>query len=285
MSKFREDLPELPLSPPDSRVQSPETVAVPPITTTALESKTRNRSSTDGSRVRYDTPTSGFRSFEALRNRNETPTSARTDAPSPEDAIISQSLASIDSEGSWLSGKRAKRGSGQTPYIAQDSAHSLQKRFHQYSESSEELGIAEDEYFSRLSPEPDTSRSRRISGNPMPSSDEEDGAMASPTPSEQARTKWGAVGRTPTLIHRGARVKSREGLLNDFQNDSMDDMTPTSPVERRRSYDIDKEFEGEGIQRARSVDLVRGHVRQISAGSARLLNLKSRSSTNAKRHN
>lgn len=283
MSKFREDLPELPISPPDSRVQSPEAVPVPPINTSIAESKTRNRSSTDDSRVRYDTPTSGFRSIEALRNRNETPTSARTDAPSPEDAIISHSLASIDSEGSWLSGKRAKRGSGQAPHMSRDSAHALQKRFHQYSDSSEELGIAEDEYFSRLSPEPESSRQRRISGNPVPSSDEEDGGMASPTPSEQARTKWGAVARTPTVIHRGARIKSREGLLNDFQNDSLDDVTPAPSIERRRSYGFDKEYDGEGIQRARSVDLVRGHVRQISAGSARLLDLKPRDSTDAKR--
>lgn len=283
MSKFREDLPELPISPPDSRVQSPETVAMPPINTAVLETKTRNRSSTEDSRVRYDTPTSGFRSIEALRNRNETPSSARTDAPSPEEAIVSQSLASIDSEGSWLSGRRAKHGSGPTSHVPKDSAHSLQKRFHQYSGSSEELGIAEDEYFSRLTPEPDIfNKSRRISGNPVPSSDEEDGGMASPTPSEQARTKWGAVARMPTVIHGGSRVKSREGLLNDFQNDASDDVTPAPSLERRRSYGFDKEDEAVGIQRARSVD-VRGHVRQISAGSARLLDLKPRGSTDAKR--
>ena len=283
MSKFREDLPELPISPPDSRVQSPEAMPMPPIDTTIVESKTRNRSSTDDSRLRHDTPTSGFRSMEALRNRNETPTSARTDAPSPEGAIISQSLASIDSEGSWLSGKQTKRGSGQAPHMSRDSAHALQKRFHQYSDSSEELGIAEDEYFSRLSPEPESGRGRRISGNPVPSSDEEDNGMASPTPSEQARTKWGAVARTPTVIHRGTRVKSREGLLNDFQNDSSEDVTPAPSVGRRQSDSFDKEYDGQGVQRARSVDLVRGHVRQISAGSARLLDTKSKDSTDPKR--
>ncbi len=44
MSKFREDLPELPLSPPDSRVQSPETTMIQPGAGSSLSSKQQPQS-------------------------------------------------------------------------------------------------------------------------------------------------------------------------------------------------------------------------------------------------
>lgn len=117
-------------------------------------------------------------------------------------------------------------------------------------------------------------------------SDEEDGSMASPVSSEKTRTKWGAVARTPTVVHREPRAKSREGLLNDFEDDSEDEIAPEPSIkERRRSYGFDKSVieEGEGLHRATSIDLGRGHARHISAGSARLLDLKPRASADAKR--
>ncbi|KAL2066122.1 hypothetical protein VTL71DRAFT_2193 [Oculimacula yallundae] len=254
MSKFREDLPELPISPPDSRVQSPEAVTIPPIPDRKLEDH----------RMRHDTPTSGYRSIDAMRLRDETPTSGhRTfEDPSPEPAnILSQSLASIGSEGSWLSGKVAgsKRGSVPTPQPFPD-------------ESAEELGLAEDEYFSRLSPGPEEeNKIRRMStGNPMPSSDDEEGgSIASPA---SVQSKWGAVARQPTVIHREPRAKSREGLLNDFDDDSASE-GPDSPGSPTPSS---------GLQRATSVDYKK-HARHMSAGSARLLDLKPRPSADIKR--
>ena len=175
-----------------------------------------------------------------------------------------------------------------TGYVLRDSANSLQKRFKDFSDSTEELGIAEDPYFSRLSPEPDSgNKGRRSSGRPVPSSDEEDGSMTSPVPSEKARTNWGAVGRTPTVIHREPRAKSREGLLNDFGDDSGDEIiAETTLKERRRSYGFDRSVieEGEGLQRATSIESSRRtHVRHISAGSARLLDVKPRTSVDGKR--
>jgi hypothetical protein len=301
MSRFREDLPELPLSPPDSRVQSPEADVVPPIRTGYSDKKGGGRGSIENpfaetSIRRHDTPTSGYRSLEqASRLRNETPTSGhRSDVPSPEpSAIMSQSLASIDSEGSWLSGRPragSKRSSAQqASHQARDSVSSLQKRYKEYSESAEELGIAEDEYFSRLTPGPEHAlgkmSKRRTSGNPMPSSDEEDGdSVASPEDS----TKWGAVGRQPTVVHHEPRAKSREGLLNDFENESPSDPPGDTPQELvdRNSYGFDGKNkplpEGPGIERASSVNLGKGHARRISAGSARLLDLKPRKSMDAR---
>jgi hypothetical protein len=290
MSRFREDLPELPISPPDSRMQSPEADIVPPIRTGYPEKRTGFRKSSEDPRVRYDTPTSGYRSLDAVRLQDETPTSGHRseDVPSPEPVGLSQSLASIDSEGSWLSGRRpgSKRGSRQIPpqHPLRDSASSLNRRYKEYSESAEELGIAEDEYFSRLTPGPEEQyKINRQSGLAMQSSDEEDGgSVGSPV---SGQTKWGAVARQPTVVHREPRAKSREGLLKEFDDDSVH--TGEMSLEgKRKSYGFNKEVEDEvvpGVHRATSVDLGKEHVRRISAGSARLLDVKPRASVDSKR--
>jgi hypothetical protein len=292
MSKFREDLPELPISPPDSRVQSPEADVVPPIRTDYPEKKTGH--SIEEPRVRYDTPTSGYRSLEVTRLRDETPTSGHRseDVPSPEPtAVLSQSLASIDSEGSWLSGRKggSKRGSTQLPsQQLRDSSSSINKKYKEYSESAEELGIAQDEYFSRLTPGPEERYKMQRQSTTMPSSDDEEGgSIASPAPSSSEKTKWGAVARTPTVVHREPRAKSREGLLNEYEFDSGDDTTGgVSAESKRKSYGFNPDLteeSGTGVRRAMSVDLGKAHARHISAGSARLLDLKPRNSVDAKR--
>jgi hypothetical protein len=286
MSKFREDLPELPISPPDSRVQSPEADAVPPIRTDYLDKRTGNRASTDDPRVRYDTPTSGYRSLDTMRLRDETPTSGHrsVEAPSPEPtAVLSQSLASIDSEGSWLSGRKggSKRGSSQlASHPLRDSTSSLQKRYKEYSESAEDLEIAEDEYFSRLTPGPDDQHKIRRQSAANPSSDEDDGGSMRTSPVSSEQAKWGAVGRHPTVVHREPRAKSNEGLLNEYDVDSGSEPLGETPQEitgNRKSYGFINhliEEDEPSLHRASSVDLGRGHVKHISAGSAKLLELK-----------
>ncbi|ESZ95383.1 hypothetical protein SBOR_4239 [Sclerotinia borealis F-4128] len=275
MSRFREDLPELPISPPDSRVQSPEADVVPPIRTDYPDKRVSIRRSLEEQR-RHDTPIS------AMRLRDSTPTSGHrsTIVPSPEPTtLLSQSLASIDSEGSWLSGKKttSKRGSTQlTLAPLRDSASSLQQRYKELSESSEELGIAEDEYFSRITPGPDEENMMKPQsiGLPMASSDEEDGGSIKQSPIREEKTKWGAVARHPTVVHR-ERAKSREGLLGEAAGGFASD---------RRSISYQAEFVDEdspGMSRATSVDF--GHVRRVSAGSARLLDMKSRASGERRR--
>ncbi|KAH8596002.1 hypothetical protein B0O99DRAFT_511009 [Bisporella sp. PMI_857] len=276
MSKFREDLPELPISPPVSRIQSPEADVVPPI---REQPDKRIGQLNDEPKVRYDTPTSGMRSLK----REETPTSYRTnDAPSPEPtAVMSQSLGSIDSEGSWLSGRKggSKRSSYNLPPTRlRESASSLERRYKDYSESTEELGIAEDEYFSRLTPGPEEEyKIHQRQSRTMPSSDDEEGgSLASPS-SEQS--KWGAVGRHPTVVHREPRAKSREGLLNDYGDYDSDMLETTTKEAKHKSFSFDRDFIEEeapdsGVRRATSVDLGKGHARRISAGSAKLLNLR-----------
>ena len=288
MSKFREDLPELPMSPPDSRMQSPEVDILPPIPKEFVEKRSSARLSSDDTHMRYDTPTSGYRSLETGALRDETTNSAdrSVDVPSPEPTTkLSQSLASIDSEGSWLSGrKNSKRGSAQlSGRPLRDSGSSYHKRYRDYTESTEELGITEDEYFSRLTPAFDEDRGKRQStGNPMPSSDEEDGDSSLASPIEAGRATWGAVARKPTVVHREPRAKSREGLLKDSAADS-DNEGPgeaASDVDQQRNDSNESEAR---IQRATSIDLGSKHARHISAGSARLLDLKARHSGDGKR--
>jgi hypothetical protein len=286
MSKFREDLPELPLSPPDSRVQSPEADTVPPIRTDYLDKRTSQRRSLEEQR-RHDTPIS------TMRLRDSTPTSGHrsTEVPSPEPtALLSQSLASIDSEGSWLSGKKAgsKRGSMQTPLAPlRDSASSLQQRYKELSESSEELGIAEDEYFSRITPGPyeENMIKRASTGQPMASSDEDDSNSITRKQDANEKTKWGAVARRPTVVHREPRAKSREGLYDESGSEAPGE-TPVSLHGDSYGFQaeiVDEEY-SPGISRATSVDFGKsGHVRKVSAGSARLLDVKPRVSQEARR--
>lgn len=298
MSRFREDLPELPMSPPYSRVQSPELdiLRVQPIETSLPRNITSGRRSLEpSSQMQLDTSV-GHRSHL----RYETPTRGHpADMPSPEPSnALSQSLASIDSEGSWLSGRaraNSKRSSRQIPLSqSRDSHSSLMKRYRDLSDSAEELGIAEDEYFSRLTPGPEdmynkSNKANRVSGNPMPSSDEEDGeSLGSPV---SKSSKWGEVACTPKIVHREPRAASRQGRLNDFQDyDSGDDEKIDSPLSPHKGDEDSETAEspvtpvgGGSLERATSVDYKKAHMRAISAGSARLLNLKPRASGESKR--
>jgi hypothetical protein len=170
-----------------------------------------------------------------------------------------------------------------------------------FNASYEELGMADDEYFKRLTPLPDQrgrspyssdDRGRKASSTLMTldaaaESDEEVAPPSAQPPSGQEEEfVQSSVGRQPTIIHRRPRVKSAEGLLSMFLDDTEDtsskvaDMgqgssdpdSPTSPT---------SETEPVLVQRAKSVDLGKGHghVRHLSAGSARLLDIQKRSST------
>ena len=81
--------------------------------------------------------------------------------------------------------------------------------------------------------------------------------------------------------HAAERMKSREGLLKSFGEEGESDLqavSPTSDSDGNGAEDVN-----EGLHRATSVNLGKGHARHISAGSARLLSLSSRSSVEAKR--
>ena len=284
-SRFKEDLPELPISPPDSRVQSPEAGGqFPPHNLTqARESVTSNPSQ----------PLSdihpAFREEIAL-SRHQSLTKGSSDAHSS--ALVSQSLASVDSEGSWLTGRPVKRTS-QTPVNPlRESASSLQRRLQGLGASEGDFRSAENEVVSqdRLTPAPEEvfSKQRTARGlyrdNDVGSpgdSDEEIALQPAPEPIAEEEGTWhSAVGRHPTIVRQGARAKSREGLLNEFT--AGEGSQDTSPIGDSPDGQADSP-DTPSIQRATSVDIGKGHARHISAGSARLLNLPARLSVDMKR--
>jgi hypothetical protein len=279
MSKFREDLPEFPLSPPDSRVQSPD---VP--STSAIAARRRSPIPAD---LRVESLNSG----------------ARSDSPvspgAPTANVMSQSLASVDSEASWLSGKPPKRASTQSQLRSGVVSTPIQRN-EAFNASYEELGMADDEYFRRLSPRPDERRrsgetngtlGRKASSTLMTldaAADLEmnEAIMASEHSSSEDEEHVRSVpGRHATIIHRRARVKSTEGLLSFYTNEkpSADEHQKAQDAEPHTPESPSSEPEPIMVQRAKSVDLGKHHVRHLSAGSARLLDIskQKRSSSNS----
>lgn len=283
MSRFREDLPELPLSPPDSRIQSPEADPIPPTITEASPDPNGDPDHIEFAPPpqidRYDTPTSEQRSLEAMR---QTPsTFGRPDEPSVSPELQTMSLASIDSEGSWLSGRLAKKrkSSGilqttSSPYgqFPQRTSDSDNEQPQEQDLVNEDISITEDDYLAKITPinAERPSWNRKSTGDPRPSSDGEEEAH------------WGSVqGHQPTVVHThtAGRIKSREGLLKAFGEEGEIDVHPAS----YDSGEGEDDGMGEGLRRATSVNLGKEHARRISAGSARLLSISPRSSVDAKR--
>lgn len=193
--------------------------------------------------------------------------------PTSPDVQQSMSLASIDSEGSWLSGRVNAR---RTSAMRDSLAHSSRREALHSSESpsnstQEDLAIMEDEYLSRLTPSAERNSFVKSlshkSGDGRPSSDEEDFL-------DDADLKWGHVaGARPQMVDRET-MRSRQGMLNAVEAED-GQSSPESPASRVE--------EKADLGRARSVDLAsRGHARNFSAGSAKLLDIHPRNSVDAK---
>ena len=281
LSKFREDLPELPISPPDSRMQSPEATAssAKPIATRRGYRQPSNLHVDPNAPV----PSSSYED-PLSRRRTDSPVSPGAQAS----GLMSQSLASIDSEGSWLSGKPLKRPSNQAHVRTSVGSASTPKQHEDFSASYEEL---DDEHFRRLTPQPDECRSaqsgdvfaQKPSSTAMAATAESDtedelqSSPAEPTLREEENIIRTGVGRQPTVVHRQPRVKSTEGLLSYFQADDNSPGTSPSNIdetpEKESPTDDTHNNEPALVQRAKSVDLGKGHARHLSAGSAKLLDI------------
>jgi hypothetical protein len=289
-SKFREDLPELPLSPPDSRVQSPE-VGTEPIVATAppdpfestVDSSKLLANSSSG--AMFDQTSKDDQLSQFPPNEPQTP---------PPAAALSQSLASVDSEASWLSGKPAKRSSVQRDHPLRQSQSSIQRHLVE-SDMGEEADVADDPYFSRLSPDHEARRRssphsalRKASSTALNidrGSDSESEMRAPPLP-ETGNERWhSGLGRHPTLIRQAAQARSKEGLLKEYQSTDAESGIFEDEASDLESPDVDdKDLQAASspIFRAQSVNFGSGHVRHISAGSAKLLDIR-RSSSDSKR--
>lgn len=292
-SRFREDLPELP-TPPDSRLQSPEASVQLP--SPQLDRASSPEPGAAGLVASSTHPLSdihpAFRDEVALSRHQ----SIKSQSEIPPSAILSQSLASVDSEGSWLTGRPVKRSSQTLVNPLRESGSSLHQRLRELGASEEELRVAEKEkeYGGRLSPELEEVfprqrlRKRQYkAGGPGMSDSEDDATLHSqPVALNEEEGKWhGAVGKQPTIVRPGAQAKSREGLLNEFlaAEDSADSSPMAESPTGQPFEDNTLGRENSFIHRATSIDLAKGHARHISAGSARLLNLPPRSSGEMKR--
>ncbi|MCJ1369116.1 hypothetical protein MMC20_000324 [Loxospora ochrophaea] len=285
-SKFREDLPELPISPPDSRIQSPEVPKTMPGADQA--------SSGIGSLVRSDQPLSEIHPAlreEVALSRHQ---SMRATSPEgPSSAVLSQSLASVDSEGSWLSGRPAKRSSQPITNPLRGSTGSLQHLSEQHG-SDRGVGAVEDEDNTQPTPGPGQgltsgemgSTQRKIGSAVTAEESDDETEMHEQMRISEEGTWHGAVGRHPTIIRQSDRPKSKEGLLNEFlaseespaSSPSDDFPAAEEPLGYKASNPVNP-----SVHRATSVDLGKGHARHMSAGSARLLELPARSSGEFKR--
>lgn len=278
MSRFREDLPELPISPPASRMQSPDVDAIDSIISSSVSAYPAvmgTAPSPSTYRPRHDTPVSQQPSFERMR---ETPsTVSHPDEPGISPEPHATSLASIDSEGSWFGGGlgRKRKSSGILEHASglrfpRPAPERDSERQPENETANDDMHIADDDYLSRLSP-PHGDRStwnRKSTGEARPSSDWGD---------EEAH--WGSVrGQQPTIVRSQAfsRMKSREGLLKSFGDEGEGTLELVDPEDNSDGSDV------VGLQRATSVDYGKAHARRISAGSARLLSITPRSSVDAK---
>ncbi|PVI03622.1 hypothetical protein DM02DRAFT_640485 [Periconia macrospinosa] len=258
MSKFREDLPEFPMSPPDSRVQSPE------VATGGIAGRRRSRRPAEIS-VESNSPTTG--------GRTDSPVSPGV----PTAGLMSQSLASVDSEGSWLSGRPMKRASNKSYLRSSVGSASALKRTEGFNPSYEELAIPDDEYVNKQSRTGEHGKTATKTHDIVESDDEDVAAAERPSQADEEEQEYvkSSVGRQPTIIHRQGRVKSTEGLLSFYHQDNAGEPPATSSAPDVTEGDSPtSDGEPMSVQRAKSIDLGKHHIRHLSAGSARLLDIK-----------
>lgn len=279
LSRFREDLPELPLSPPQSRESSPGPAPSAIMEQDSPELDTTMDLDDEPTPKRRDTPMSPTEAIGSV------PASMPTSIdPSPEPVPVS--LGSVDSEGSWF-GKKTKTRRAMpmaapltppptkrqravsmssddshhdpdlpTQMVEEDDDYDLPSQIVQDDASD----LADDEYLARFA-------NQRSSGSHMtnarPSSDASDDA------------RWGIVGgRHPKVVEpqAGDFVKSREGLLNTFSEGAKGSEFGVDEMDMF-AHDEDKE---NGLFRANSATR---HKR----GSARLMEITPRPSVDSRR--
>ncbi|KAG6022673.1 hypothetical protein E4U41_002210 [Claviceps citrina] len=215
-SRFREDLPDFPLSPPDSRVQSPDADPTLPVVA--------EKPSHTPSRL---TPQSRHDSLPSAEPAEQPKATANNETH------LSISLASIDSEGSWLSGRvgslRAPKKQCSLARInRRDTAHLSDSPT---NSTREDVAMVDGEYLSHFVAD-------RNSGAMTGSRASGEGRMSSDGNESIANDnlKWGRVGAKPEVIqyHRHDRgtVRSRQGLLNIDSGDEGDAciLAPTCSV-------------------------------------------------------
>ncbi|KAI9045263.1 uncharacterized protein KD926_009677 [Aspergillus affinis] len=212
-SKFTEHFGDEPLSPPDSRLQSPD---IPE------ELEDEHEPSAGHMVSRYPIPGSDVDLPDANGNPHNSWTGESIEGDA-ENVPLSQSLASIDSEGSWMSGKFLRRISQRTSNPVRPSLSSSRRRLDEGSEGlpkEDEVANNGEELvkFSTNNDDP-TRASHAVS-----EADHDFDMVQAAAASEE---NWhDHVARRPVLVTPAIRPKSNEGILNSVIADADEEFSP-----------------------------------------------------------
>ena len=282
MSRFREDLPEFPISPPDSRVQSPEVAATSQAGESPLSSKQARHSLSGTLDARSLATSSSNPALDRGRPESRLQSVQYGDVAAAGQGTgghaLSQSLASVDSEASWLSGKPAKRFSGPMVSPVKDCTPEEASQVPGAFEPEDE-GLADDEYLKRLSPEPGIRPESMVPSERRASStvidlqrerESSDTPEVPPLPQKKDETWHEGVARRPTVMKGPTRAKSREGLLKESAAEEGASENEDDYDDEHSSGEVEEPVQ---VMRAQSVEY-KGHIRHLSAGSAKLLDIR-----------
>lgn len=200
-SKFTEHFGDEPLSPPDSRLQSPE-IPEEPSDQFGKENDTLNL------HVESHYPIPGSESD--LQDASKIPHRSWGDESLEDGADnvpLSQSLASIDSEGSWMSGQFLRRISQRRSNLI----HRSTSLSHNHTEEGHEDSVKDDampqkEHFVRF--ESDHDDTEGPSSSVLDNQEKDSNIRAS-----QDGTWHSEIARRPVVVNPTIRPKSNEGLL------------------------------------------------------------------------
>lgn len=230
-SKFTEHFGDEPLSPPDSRLQWAEIPEQVP--ESSLEREV--------SLSQEPAPSSGVDIKHARRAHHRSLTAESF--AELDNVPLSQSLASIDSEGSWMSGQFFRQ-------MSQKPSSPVRPGMNSFGATSGDgaadmrsgtEGVTDDEGRD--------SESRPVSGNVVGELELENDMLGGAEADKPAETWHSEVGKRPVLVNPTGRPKSAEGMLKTISSLSEEDSSP--------------EFE---LQRAASVKVELGHVDEPDAG-------------------
>lgn len=219
-SKFTEHFNDEPLSPPDSRLQSPD------IPEEAPEASLENEE--NSAFLHGQTPSASVDIVNSRRRGHQSWTES-LDAES-DNVPLSQSLASIDSEGSWMSGQFFRR-------MSQKPGSPVRTNMGSFSAALDGAADTHDEAR-------DSVDSRGLCGN----------VVGEPEPEVDETWHHSEIARRPVVVTPATRPKSTQGALKGIPS--------LSPIFAEEDYSSAEETNPPELQRVVSVHGVIGHAEQ-----------------------
>lgn len=209
-SKFTEHLGDEPLSPPDSRIQSPDIPEEP-----ADASELGNGRSDFAARSQYPILGSESDLQDSSKDRHRSWAGEILEDDMENDNVpLSQSLASIDSEGSWMSGQFLRRISQRKSNQARASVNSSRNVLVEAMPTGDPVSGKEN--IDRSDSRQEVSNGARTNA---PGAQEPDFEMIHPAEAEEAEETWhDHIAKRPILVNPVVRPKSNSGMLKDVQS-------------------------------------------------------------------